>query len=177
MRRMLLLGCAVAVAGAFAVVAVGADEPAQLERRGPDLPERRAGAPTSGPFAVAAAQAQAQDQAEASAERHRAARAAHRRDYDVEHDGTVPRVSSQGGQYPRPRRMRLIEGIAGRLGVGERRMWDAVAAVRRQISPRGFSDARDEAVAILAWELHRRPSTVARAMRAELRAVYGGRRP
>jgi hypothetical protein len=153
MRRMLLLACAAALVASVAVVALAADE--QLsERRGAKVPGRAAPAPDSGPFAVAAIRAQG----DANAERHRAARAAY--------EGARP---ASGSVRSRPGRARLIAGIAERLGVSRRAMWEAVAAVRRQISPRAFSDARDEAAEIMAFELDRPVAEIQRAVRAELR--------
>jgi hypothetical protein len=173
MRRMLLLGSAVAVAGVIAVLAVSGGGPTALERRGPEV-RKDVAAPESGPFALAATRAQA----DANAERHRAAREAYEvsgpygddeNGYGRDDDGRdLPRIASENGTR-RTRRMRFVDDLADRLDVSERRMWDAMAAVRRQISPRGFSDARDEAVAILAFELRRRPSEVSRAIRAEIR--------
>jgi hypothetical protein len=155
MRGMLLTGSVVALAATIAVVAFAAGGPAT---KGPPVsaPDPVAGAPTSGPFALAAQRAQS----EASAERHRAARAA----YSAHEHGDYRPSSAPHGA-----RIHLIRRVAARLGVGRRTMWRAVADVRRQISPREWSDARDEALRMLARELDRPSAEVARAVRVELR--------
>ena len=158
MRRILRGSCVVALCGALAVVAHAADGPAS---KGPALPEPEPAADRateSGPFALAETRAQS----EASAERHRAARAA----YHAHREGEY-----RPSTAPHGRRIHLISGIAARLGVPRRAMWRAVSDVRRQIAPRTWSDARDEALRMLARELDRPFAEVRRAVRAELRRL------
>ena len=153
---MLLVACAVGLCGTLAVVAFAANAPIAEPPRGPAAPAPVAGPPQSGPFALAATRAQS----EASAERHRAARAAY-----AAHESGDYRPSTA----PHGARIHLISRIAARLGVGRRTMWRAVSAVRRQISPREWSDARDEALRMLARELDLPHDAVKRAVQIELR--------
>jgi hypothetical protein len=156
MRRTLIIVCAVALCGTLAVVAFAANAPIAEPPRGPAAPAKVAGPPDSGPFALAASRAQS----EASAERHRAARAA----YASHENGDYrPSTAAHGA------RIHLISRIAARLGVGRRTMWRAVADVRRQIAPREWSNARDEALRMLARELDRPLAEVRRAVHGELR--------
>jgi hypothetical protein len=162
MRRMLLLACAVGLCGTVAVVAFAADSPLAERPRGPTPGAGDAREPESGPFALAAARAQS----EASAERHRAAQAA----YVAEHEPVRSRRSAPGV------RVQLIARVADRLGVDRRSMWRAVKDVRRQISGREWSDARDEALRMLSRELDRPFAEVNAAVRVELRREFGGTR-
>ena len=187
---MLLLACALALCGSVAVVAFAADAPIAEKPRGAPTPSGVPEAPLTGPFALAASRAQS----EANAERHRAARAA----YSARQEGGYgagyvgqryqsgygngyvsggrPRAYDDryGGRY----RVRLIARLAERLDVERPDLWRAVAAARRQISPRTWSDARGEALAILAEELGRPVEEVERAVRIELRREFsdGGNR-
>lgn len=163
MRRILLGACVVGLCASIAVVAFATEGPAT---KGPPAPSA-AKPPESGPFALAAQRARS----EASAERHRAARAAY-----SAHESGEYRPSTA----PHGRRIQLIARVAERLGIGRRTMWRAVGDVRRQIAPRAWSDARDEALRMLARELDRPFAEVERAVRVELRrelsagAGYGG---
>ena len=164
MRRMLLLACAVGLCGSVAVVAFAADAPI-AEPPSTPTPGGVADAPASGPFALAAARAQS----EVSAERHRAARAAYApHETGESRPSTAPRAGT---------RVQLISRVGERLGVGRRAMWMAVADVRRQIAPRAWSDARDEALRMLARELDRPFAEVSRAVRIELRHELKGYGP
>ena len=157
MRRTLLLTCAIALCGTVAVVAFAAESPLAEQPRGAAPVAEEAPAPESGPFALAASRA-ASDAAE---ERHRAAKAA----YAADHEHGYRHTTSVRGQ--------LVARIADRLGVSRRRMWRSVEDVRRQISPREWSDARDEALRMLARELELPLRQVRRAVRIELHRSFG----
>ena len=159
MRRKLLLACAVALCGTAAVVAFAADSPLADPPRGAGRPAAEGSPPETGPFALAASRAEAD--ADAAAERHRAAKAA----YAAEHEHGDRRSSGVRGQF--------VARVADRLGISRRRMWRAVGDVRRQISPREWSDARDEALRMLARELEVPLPDVRRAVRTELRRGIG----
>lgn len=157
MRRMLLVACAVVLCGTVAVVAFAADSPLADPPRGAAAPAADTAAPETGPFALAATRAEA----DAAAERHRAAMAA----YAAEHEHSSVRSSGVRGQF--------VARVADRLGISRRRMWRGIQDVRRQISPREWSDARDEALRMLARELELPLTEVRRAVRVELRRGLG----
>ena len=162
---MLLLACAVGLCGSVAVVALAADAPI-AERPSTPPPGAAADAPAreSGPFALAEERAQSR-----MSERYRANRAAYSAHENGEYrPSTAPRAGN---------RVQLISRVGERLGVGRRAMWMAVADVRRQIAPRAWSDARDEALRMLARELDRPFAEVSRAVRIELRHELKGYGP
>ena len=174
MRRMLLLACAAGLCGTVAVVAFAADS-SVVPREGQPTPGRHVAPPESGPFAVASAGAAS----DAADERGRAAWASAHREGYADHDYGEYRPSSA----PRPasslrsRRVRVIGGVARRLGIDRMTMSEAVLDVRRQIAPRAWSDARDEALRMLARELGLPFADVKRAVRSELRDEFRGPRP
>lgn len=154
---MLILACAVALCGTVAVVALAADSPPADPPRGAARPAVETSPPETGPFALAASRAEA----DAAAERQRAAKAA----YAAEREHGDRRSSGVRGQF--------VARVADRLDISRRRMWRAVSDVRRQISPREWSDARDEALRMLARELELPLLEVRRAVRIELRRGIG----
>lgn len=157
MRRTLLLTCAIALCGTVAVVAFAAESPLAEQPRGSAPVAKEAPAPETGPFALAASRAAST----AAAERHRAAKAA----YASEHEHGYRRTPGVRGQ--------LVARIADRLGISRRRMWRSVEDVRRQISPREWSDARDEALRMLSRELDVPFAQLRRAVRIELHRSFG----
>lgn len=156
---MLILACAVVLCGTVAVVALAGDSPLADPPRGAARPTAEIAPPETGPFALAASRAEAE--ADAAAERRRAATAA----YAAEHEHGSRRSSGVRGQF--------VARVADRLDISRRRMWRAVSDVRRQISPREWSDARDEALRMLARELEVPLRDVRRAVRIELRRGIG----
>ena len=155
MRRKLLLACAVALLGSLAVAALAADAPESDERTGAKEPSVAAPPRDSGPFALAESGVSEASDDEDVAERSRS--------YDRDFGS---------GVHIRRSRVQIMGEVADRLGVTRPRMWRALADVRRQISPRSWSDARDEGLTLLAVELDRSPRRVRRIVQDELSDRY-----